>query len=278
MTKIVPLLLFTLLAAAALIVDASDSDDHSVQLAELRLTPQLTTDWDSVFQQHSVKGVLVLFDPLKQTLTTNDLSRANKSFIPASTFKIANGLIGLELEVVAGAEQAYPWDKQQRAFKAWNQDHSFKSAFKYSVVPIFQQIARDIGKQRMANMLASLEYGNQKLGPELDSFWLDGDIRISAIEQLQFLQKLHDETLAVSQRSQRIIKQLMLTESTEDDTIYAKTGFGHHGDKYIGWWVGWVEVDERTVYFALNLDLANIQQAPLRKTIVMQILQSEQMM
>ena len=273
MTKIVPLLLFTLLAAAALIVDASDRDDHSVQLAELRLTPQLTTDWDLVFQQHQVEGVLVLFDPQQQTLTTNDLNRANTGYIPASTFKIANGLIGLELDVVAGAEQVYPWDKQQRAFKVWNQDHSFKSAFKYSVVPIFQQIARDIGKQRMVNMLASLEYGNQKAGPVLDSFWLDGDIRISAIEQLQFLQKLHNETLAVSHRSQQIIKQVMLTESTENHALYAKTGFGHHGDKYIGWWVGWVEMDERTVYFALNLELANIQQASLRQKIVKQVLQ-----
>lgn len=272
MTKLISLMLFSILAAVALIVDANDYDEHSVQLAELRLTPQLTTDWDLVFQQHQVEGVLVLFDPQQQTLTTNDLNRANTGYIPASTFKIANGLIGLELGVVAGTEQAYPWDKQQRAFKAWNQDHTFKSAFKYSVVPIFQQIAGDIGKQRMANMLASLEYGNQKVGSELDSFWLDGDIRISAIEQLQFLQKLHNETLAVSQRSQQIIKQVMLTESTEDYTISAKTGFGHHGDKYIGWWVGWVEMDGRTVYFALNLDLDDIQQAHLRQEIVKQIL------
>lgn len=273
MTKLISLMLFSILAAVALIVDANDYDEHSVQLAELRLTPQLTTDWDFVFQQHQVEGVLVLFDPQQQTLTTNDLSRAHSGYIPASTFKIANGLIGLELAVVAGAEQAYPWDKQPRAFKSWQQDHTFSSAFKYSVVPIFQQIARDIGKQRMTNMLASLEYGNQKLGPELDSFWLDGDIRVSAIEQLQFLQKLHDQSLPVSQRSQEIIKQVMLTESTDNYAIYAKTGFGHHGDKYIGWWVGWLEADERTVYFALNLDLANIQQASLRRKIVKQILQ-----
>ncbi len=272
MTKLISLMLFSILAAVALIVDANDYDDHSVQLAELRLTPQLTTDWDLVFHQHQVEGVLVLFDPQQQTLTTNDLNRANTGYIPASTFKIANGLIGLELEVVAGTEQAYPWDKQQRAFKAWNQDHTFKSAFKYSVVPIFQQIAGDIGKQRMANMLASLEYGNQKVGPELDSFWLDGDIRISAIEQLQFLQKLHDQSLPVSQRTQEIIQQVMLTESTDDYAIYAKTGFGHHGDKYIGWWVGWLETDEQTIYFALNLDLDDIQQAHLRQEIVKQIL------
>ena len=273
MTKLISLMLFSILAAAALIVDANDNDDHSVQLAELRLTPQLTTDWDQVFQQQQVEGVLVLFEPKQQTLTTNDLNRANTGYIPASTFKIANGLIGLELGVVAGAEQVYPWDKQQRAFKVWNQDHTFKSAFKYSVVPIFQQIATDIGKQRMANMLASLEYGNQKVGPELDSFWLDGDIRISAIEQLQFLQKLHDQSLPVSQRTQEIIQQVMLTESTDDYAIYAKTGFGHHGDKYIGWWVGWLETDEQTIYFALNLDLDDIQQAHLRQEIVKQILQ-----
>jgi len=260
-----------LLAVAALIVNADDSDSR-VALAKNNLMPTLTTDWDPMFKQHNVEGVLVVFDTQSHTLKTNNLTRAETPYRPASTFKIVNGLIGLELKVVTDLEQHYRWDKQPREFKRWEQDHTFNSAFKYSVVPIFQQIARAIGKQRMTNMLASLAYGNQKVGPELDSFWLDGDIRISAIEQLQFLQKLHDESLPLSERTQQLMKQVMLTESTEDYTLYAKTGFAHHGDNYIGWWVGWLEKEGRTVYFALNLDLDDIKQAHLRQKIVKQIL------
>ncbi|QQX80895.1 class D beta-lactamase [Shewanella sp. KX20019] len=276
MARVFLLGLLLVLAAMALIVNANDQSSDEVLLASVMGEPQQTSDWDSIFSAEDVNGVLVLFNAEKQQLLTNDLLRGQTGFIPASTFKIANGLIALELTVVNDAEDQYLWDKQQHSFKAWNQDHTFASAFKFSVVPIFQRIAADIGKQRMANMLVSLGYGNATMGGELDSFWLEGGLRISAMEQIQFLQRLHAETLPLSLRSQQIMQQVMLTESAEDYAIYAKTGFGNKGEAYIGWWVGWVEKDGSTVFFALNLDLANIQQAHLRQKIVKQILQVEQ--
>ncbi|MFT5790557.1 MAG: beta-lactamase class D [Shewanella sp.] len=276
MARVFLLGLLIVLATMALIVDANDESSDEVLLGSVMVEPQHTHDWDSIFNASDVNGVLVLFNAEKQQLLTNNLLRAQTGFTPASTFKIANGLIALELGVVTDAEQQYHWDKQQRSFKAWNQDHTFSSAFKYSVVPIFQQIARDIGKQRMANMLVSLDYGNGSIGGELDQFWLEGDLRVSAMEQIQFLQRLHDNTLPLSLRSQSIMQQVMLTESVDGYTIYAKTGFGNKDEKYIGWWVGWIEKGENTTFFALNLDLANIQQAHLRQKIVKQILQFEQ--
>jgi len=276
MARIFLLGLLIVLTAMALIVDANDEKSNEVLLGSAMIEPQQTGDWDPIFRANNVNGVLVLFNPEKQLLLTNNVLRAQTGYIPASTFKIANGLIALELAVVNGAEDQYLWDQQQHSFKAWNQDHTFSSAFKYSVVPIFQQIAADIGKQRMANMLVSLDYGNATMGGELDSFWLEGGLRVSAMEQIQFLQRLHDNTLPLSVRSQSIMQQVMLTESADHYAIYAKTGFGNMGEAYIGWWVGWIEQDDSTVFFALNLDLANIQQAHLRQKIVKQILQVEQ--
>lgn len=268
--------LLIVLATVTLIVDANDENSDGVLLDSVVVEPQYTHAWDSIFNDSDVSGVFVLFNTKKQQLLTNNLLRAQTGFIPASTFKIANGLIALELGVVTDADQQYHWDKQQRSFKVWNQDHSFSSAFKYSVVPIFQQIAGSIGKQRMANMLANLDYGNGSVGGELDRFWLEGDLRISAIEQIQFLQRLHDNTLPLSLRSQSIMKQVMLTESTEHYAIYAKTGYADSGETNIGWWVGWVKTGANRVFFALNLDLANIKQAHLRQKIVKQVLQFEQ--
>ncbi|MCL1050272.1 class D beta-lactamase [Shewanella abyssi] len=276
MVRVFLLGLLIVLAAMALIVDAKDERSNEVLLGSAMIEPMQTRGWDAIFRSNNVNGVVVLFNPEKQQLLTNDLLRAQTGFIPASTFKIANGLIALELGVVNDAEDQYLWDQQQHSFKAWNQDHTFSSAFKYSVVPIFQQIAADIGKQRMANMLVSLDYGNATMGGDLDSFWLEGGLRVSAIKQIQFLQRLHAETLPLSPRSQQIMQQVMLTESADHYAIYAKTGFGNKGEAYIGWWVGWIEQDDSTVFFALNLDLANMQQAHLRQKIMKQILQAEQ--
>jgi len=276
MARIFLLGLLIVLAAIALIVDANDEISNEVLLGSVVAEPEYTADWDPIFSDSDVRGVLVLFNAEKPQLLTNNLLRAQTGFIPASTFKIANGLIALELGVVTDAEDQYRWDKQPRSFNLWNQDHSFSSAFQYSVVPIFQQIARDIGKQRMANMLASLNYGNESIGGGLDRFWLEGDLRISAIEQIQFLQRLHSNTLPLSVRSQSIMKQVMLTESADSYAIYAKTGYANNGATDIGWWVGWVDKGESTVFFALNLDLANIKQASLRQKLVKQILQFEQ--
>ncbi|WP_442800716.1 class D beta-lactamase [Shewanella sp. AS16] len=236
---------------------------------------QETRNWDAIFKQHKAKGVFVLWNETRAEGLTNDSKRANQGFIPASTFKIPNSLIALELGVVKDERQAFPWDKQVRDIASWNRDQTFVSAMKYSVVPVYQQIARDIGEPRMASMLTSLGYGNADIGGALDRFWLDGELRISALQQIDFLRRLYHNQLPLSERSQRIVKQMMLTEANADYIIRAKTGYGVSLKPAVGWWVGWVERDDNSYFFAINIDMASAEALPLRQRIAKEILAME---
>ncbi|WP_323808874.1 penicillin-binding transpeptidase domain-containing protein [Klebsiella pneumoniae] len=61
-------------------------------------------------------------------------------------------------------------------------------------------------------------------------------------EQISFLRKLYHNKLHVSERSQRIVKQAMLTEANGDYIIRAKTGYSTRIEPKIGWWVGWLNL------------------------------------
>lgn len=230
--------------------------------------------WDQVFSQHQAKGVMLLWNENQQKGMTNNLAMVKQGFIPASTFKIPNSLIALELGVVKDENQLFKWDGEKRWLDQWNQDLTLRTAMKYSAVPVYQQIAREIGEKRMLSMVKLLNYGNQTISPAIDSFWLDGDIRISPEQQVEFLRKLYYNQLPVSERSQRIVKQIMLTEANADGIWRAKTGFSGV-EQAVGWWVGWFETDKNVWFFALKLDVPDNKLLPLRQTIVKEIMSLE---
>ena len=64
-----------------------------------------------------------------------------------------------------------------------------RKAIAISNVPIYQELARRIGLERMKHYLKSFEYGNTDTGEIIDRFWLDGPLEISALEQVNFLKK-----------------------------------------------------------------------------------------
>ena len=117
------------------------------------------------------------------------------------------------------------WDGVPREIEEWNRDHTLRSAMQYSVVPVFQQIANRIGVERMKQFVDAFDYGNRDIGgAPLDRFWLDGNLRISALEQVEFLQRFYSEELPVSKRNLDLVKDIIPEEKTEDIDIHAKTG------------------------------------------------------
>ena len=123
-----------------------------------------------------------------------------------------------------------------------------------SVVWMFQDIARRTGKANMREWIDRLEYGNRDLSGGIDLLWLQGGLRVSAMEQVQLLHKLAEGRLPATQRAQRLVRDALVMEKTRDYTLYAKTGTQPTGPNAINWWVGWVERKGRPVaYFALNL-------------------------
>jgi beta-lactamase class D len=120
-----------------------------------------------------------------------------------------------------------------------------REAFKVSCVPYYQELARRIGPGRMQHYLDTVHYGNANMGGSVDKFWLNDSLKVSADEQAGFLKRLYFGELPVSERSQRIVKSIMLAEQTPTYNLYYKTGTNSVNGMDIYWIVGFAERIEK---------------------------------
>ena len=235
----------------------------------------LREDWENHFSQQQAKGTLVVHDlrqPEAPRLVFNP-PRARERFSPASTFKIPHTLIALAHEAIKDEFTQLRWDGINRGSAPWNRDQDLRSAMRHSVVWSYQLLARRIGETAERAEIVRLDYGNRTIGPKVDDFWLDGSLRISAHEQIDFLSRLYRNQLPYTLADQRLVKDLMIVEAGRDYIVRAKTGwFNRHGES-IGWWVGWVELPDGPVFFALNIDMpGGVGDAAKREAIVRTVL------
>lgn len=227
----------------------------------------------AAFEAHGVVGTLVVASADSDEVYVHNRDRSNTRFSPASTFKIPNTLIALDSEVVTSAESPFTWDGTERDVPAWNRNQTLRSALQVSCVWCFQEIARAVGFDRYSDALAAMDYGNQRLGKHIDQFWLNGDLQISALEQIEFLKKLLGHSLPFKRRHVDILQSIMLVERTTDHTLYAKTGWTG-AELGVGWYVGYVVTGENTWLFALNMRMDAAEQAPLRRDLTIQSLRA----
>ncbi|RYE22656.1 MAG: class D beta-lactamase [Sphingobacteriales bacterium] len=202
-------------------------------------------NYQPYFDAHEVEGSFLLLDATANQYTVYNLARCRQGFLPASTFKIPNTLIGLETGVLRDTSDLCRWDGLPRGRAEWNQDMTMRKAFELSNVGYFQELARRIGPDYMQHYLDTADYGNKSIGGGIDQFWLNDSLQISADEQLGFVKRLYFAELPFAERTQRIVKSMMLREDTLGNKLYYKTGWAQLPDKDVLWVVGFVEKIER---------------------------------
>jgi beta-lactamase class D len=211
-------------------------------------------EWQARFDEKGVRGTFVLYEPANDRYLVCNEARAKQRFIPASTFKIANALIGLEVGSIGDEHEVFRWDGKPRVRAAWERDHTLATGMRDSVVWMFQEVARRTGRERMREWLDRLEYGNRDMRGGIDLFWLQGALRVSAFEQVDFLRRLSEAALPATQRSQRLVRDALVVERSRHYTLHAKTGSSGATKNATWWWVGWIERKGRTsAVFAMNL-------------------------
>ena len=230
-------------------------------------------DLKKYFDEYGHDGCFVLYDLKKDSYLKYNPKKCEEQFIPASTFKIFNSLVALETGVIKDEFEVFKWDSVKRFYDKWNQDLDMENAFKYSAVWFYQELARRIGEEKMQYYISKNHYGNENISGEIDYFWLNGGIRISANEQIEMLKKLYTNTLEFSQRSIDIVKRLMIYDKNDDYIIYAKTGWAMRVEDQIGWFVGYVEKGNDVYFFATNLQSKEPEEGFVsRKEITFKIL------
>jgi beta-lactamase class D len=168
----------------------------------------------------------------------------------------------LETAIAPDEQLIIRWDSVQRWNTLWNKDMNMREAFKVSSVPYYQELARRIGKDYMQHYLDTVRYGNKRIGQHIDMFWLNDTLQISADEQVGFLKKLYFEELPFSERSQRIVRSIMLQDDTPDYKLYYKTGTGVSKDSTIYWVVGFAERIEHVKEHEKSMNKSNVRNYP----------------
>lgn len=186
---------------------------------------------------------------------------------PASTFKIPIALMGYDSGFLKDQhnpklpfKKGYPdWNK------AWRTDIDPAAWMKESVVWYSQQVTQALGKQKFAGYAEAFGYGNADVSGDkgkdngLTRAWLSSSLRISPLEQIDFLTKVVNRKLPVSAHAYEMTEAILTEyELPNGWTARGKTGAGFpvkadgtpDRQKPFGWYVGWAKKGDRTVVFA----------------------------
>ncbi|WP_168427348.1 class D beta-lactamase [Candidatus Colwellia aromaticivorans] len=209
----------------------------------------------------------------KGNISTVNEARANTQLSPFSTFKVTNSLIALDLGVIKNTKQVLTYDEKSYPKQVWWPSvwklphYDLTTAFKYSMVAIYRQLATDIGEKSMSSYLNKMHYGNQDISSGLDNFWLNGSLKISAVEQIGFLQKIYHNKFAFNEQAIDSLKEVMLIETKPSYRLFAKTGAGKLDDgTMLGWYIGFVENSAGVHFFAFNFDSPSYGEMKAKRT------------
>ena len=230
-------------------------------------------DWGAYFAEFGATGTLVVVDERQTPAATwvFNRDRSTRRYSPASTFKIPHTLFALDAGAAADEFQVFKWDGVKRSFDGHNQDQTLRCAMRNSTLWVYQRFASQIGEAKARVYLKNSHYGNADPSASRGDYWVDGNLSISAMEQIAFLRKLYRNTLPFKVEHQRLVKDLMVKQATSDWILRAKTGW----EGRYGWWVGWVETPEGADFFALNIDTPRrLEDLPKREQIVRAVLHS----
>jgi len=190
-------------------------------------------DWAVHFEREGVRGTIAVLDLRDgEKRMAHSLERVGRRYVPASTFKVPHALFALDAGIVRDEFQVFEWDGEKRWLQAWNRDQNLR------------YFAREIGETREREYMKKVDYGNADPSGGIERFWIEGNLEISALEQIEFLRKLYFNELPFRIEHQRLVKDIMIneagTEWTREWILRAKTGWTTSPEPDIGWGsAGW---------------------------------------
>lgn len=189
---------------------------------------------------------------------------------PCSTFKIVSTLIGLEKGVINSKESVMGYDGTEYPNKNWNKNLSLEEAFKESCVWYYKKLIDKVDAKSVQNILDDLKYGNCDISEwegdlkngkgHLNGFWLESSLQISPKEQVQTMAKIFEGDTNFKKEHINILRDIMKIDVNDKNiNVYGKTGTGFdEKNKCVdAWFVGMLEREGDTYYFAIKSDDSN---------------------
>lgn len=190
--------------------------------------------------------------------------RCRERTAPCSTFKVPLAVMAVDQGLVKNEKTLFRWDGQKRMMPDWNRDQTAKDWETNSTVWVSRELTRKMGQAKVQKYLEDFGYGNHDFSGGVLDAWLTpapfleetprNSLRISAIEQLEFLKKLYRNELNVKPEAMSLTKRLLPSEvSTLGSMLSGKTGsgfLGEDGKKRLGWYVSHIRT-KRYEYLAI---------------------------
>lgn len=203
------------------------------------------------------EGSFVLYDMNNDAWNIYDMDHATLRTAPNSTYKIYDALFGLEEGVIAPNDSFMAWNGADYPFEAWNADQDLYSAMQSSVNWYFEEIDKQLGSSTIQNYIRKIGYGNENVSPDLSSYWMQGTLKISPVEQVELLTVLHNNSFDFAPENVNAAKNAICLFSSEGKNFYGKTGTGRVDSQDVnGWFVGYIETAGNTYFFATNIQAA----------------------
>jgi beta-lactamase class D len=210
-----------------------------------------------------IDATFVVLDGATGKVIRHDVAHSARRYAPCSTFKIANTAILLETGAAPDLDTPVRYDPALGLTNPdWARDLTLREAYKVSALWLFRDLARKAGIGEVRRVLQSLDFGNGRSGDRIRDrpFWVDGTLLVSADEQVDFLKRLHQGQLPLSERTLRLTREAMVAKTTPRWRLSAKTGSCLAASGGVNlWYVGYVERADATHYFALHMNPAKYQ-------------------
>lgn len=228
-------------------------------------------DLSDVFDGYD--GSFVLYDAAKDSWLIYNREYAITRIPPASTFKIYSALFGLESGIITPEQSLIPWNGQNYRYDLWNADQTLESAMQNSVTWYFQALDQRTSLSSIKKYVQETGYGNRRIEGDISSYWINSSLKISPVEQVEMLKKLYDNQFGFSPENIKAVKDSIRLYSTDKGTLSGKTGTEEvNGENTSGWFIGYLEKDNHTYFFASNIQSEKLASGPLATELTFSIL------
>ena len=183
-----------------------------------------------------------MYDPAGDKYIVYNEPQSKKRLSPCSTFKIYNSLIGWK--------PAY-WTRKMYTRCSNGTGRNTLSPTGTTIIPWHRppgsrwcgtsRSSPRIGPERMQEYIDKIGYGNKDISGGLTTFWLGSSLQISALEQVDLLNKLYSGQLPFSAANTAILQKNITLSEDGGTKLMGKTGSALRNEKWVsGWFVGCV--------------------------------------
>ena len=114
----------------------------------------------------------------------------------------------------------------------------------------YQNIITQLGRQEILKTIDSIKYGKGVVSANMNEFWKDGSLKITADEQLGLIKRAYFKELPFQKRSQEIFKKMMVKEDNSNYKLSYLTASDSTTNNT--WVIGYEEENTHIYFFVLH--------------------------